>query len=72
MYKYIVYFEDEEGDILPEIVEADNSRSAVLKASKQIDCNGTEFVPVKVDVFNPKDIINYLDLKRSEYAEKVS
>lgn len=72
MNKYIVYFENEVGDILTIDVMANNLREAVILGSNSIGCKiETTFIPIKVGMVEVDDTVNFIDL-RSTYDKKVS
>lgn len=70
MNKYTVYFENEQGDVLFQEVTARSLREAVVTATKEIKCEGNDYVPIKCSI-GTIDSINYNDI-RSDYVEKAS
>lgn len=70
MNKYIVYFENERGDVLLQEVKASCLREAVLFAMKDIRCEGKDYIPIKCNL-GTIDTVNYNEI-RSDYVEKAS
>lgn len=68
-YDYVVYFEDEKGNVVPEFVQANGYRSAVITAKNNMTVKGRDFIPVKITVNDRSEIINYEDI-RSDHVEK--
>lgn len=67
---YHVHFENENGDILLQNVEAESLRSAVIKASSDIKCKkNTKFIPINCTMLDKDETIQYEDI-RSDYEER--